>query len=65
MFWEGGVIIGVLEEGETSDGGRTEEAFWIEGVSLITWELGGSGSGSEEAVRRGLADFLCFDLGEG
>lgn len=71
MFWEEGVIIGVLEDlgdGETSERGGTEEALWIEGVAAVTWELGRLGCGSEEAGasgRRGLADFLCFDLGEG
>lgn len=69
MFWEEGVIIGVLEDlGEMSERDGTEEALWIEGVSAVTWELGRLGTGSEEAGasgRRGLADFLCFDLGEG
>lgn len=54
--------------GETSERGRAEEALWIERVAAVTWELGGLGSWSEEAGasgRRGLANFLCLDLGEG
>lgn len=62
---EGGRTSGVLEEseagGETSEGGRTEEALWMEG--------GGPGWGSEEEAGGsgggGVADFLCLDLGEG
>lgn len=58
MFWE------ALEDlADTSEG-----AFWIEGVGAVNWELGGLGNRSEEAGasgRRGLADFLCLDLGEG
>lgn len=75
MFWEEGVVMGILEDlgdggfaGDTSERGRTEGVLWIEGVAAVTWGLGGLGSGSEEAVasgRRGLADFLCLDLGEG
>lgn len=54
--------------GDTSDGGRTEEVLWTEGAAAVTWELEGLSGGSEEARasgRRGLADFLCLDLGEG
>lgn len=59
------MIIGTvvdLREGEMSEGGGTEGELWVERAAAVTWELGGLTSGSEEG---GLADFLCFDLGEG
>lgn len=64
-FSEEGVIIGTvvdLREGEMSEGGGTEGGLWVEGAAAVTWELGELISGSKEG---GLADFLCFDLGEG
>lgn len=51
-----------LREGETSEGGGTEGELWVEGAAAVTWELGGLTGWSGEG---GLADFLCFDLGEG
>ncbi len=68
MFGEGGVLEDLGDGGDTSEGGRTAEALWTEGAAAVTWELGGFGSMSEEervSGGRGLADFLCLDLGEG
>lgn len=53
--------------GDTSATGGTEEALWTEGVAAVICELGGLSRSEEERVsgRKGLADFLCLDLGEG
>lgn len=50
----------------TSGRGRTEGILWAEGASALIWEHGVLESVTEGASgRKGLADFLCFDLGEG
>ena len=72
MFWIEGVIMEDFGDGgfagDTSERSRTEEALWTEGVAAVSGELGGLGSGSEEARasgKTGSDDFLCLDLGEG